>query len=139
MEEKATRRPKILLVEDDKPTRDLLQTIISRKFPDLTLLVAGNGKEGLEVFQSQQPEIVFTDISMPVMDGIEMAGEMKKIKAETVFVVLTAFNNKSFLSRFNEIGYSAYVTKPIEFSKLFEALNKCIMDAAPASEKPREL
>ncbi|OGT97855.1 MAG: hypothetical protein A2079_08380 [Geobacteraceae bacterium GWC2_48_7] len=129
----ANHKYKILIVEDDKPTRDLLEAIISRKYPEIKLLTAGNGREGLDVFQKQQPEIVFTDISMPLMDGIEMAGEMKKIKPETIFVVLTAFNNRSFLSKFNEIGYSTYVTKPIEFNKLFEALNKCITEAVSVS------
>lgn len=131
--EHSNHRHKILLVEDDRPTRDLLASIISRKYPEIELLAAGNGREGLNIFQKQLPEIVFTDISMPLMDGIEMAGEMKKIKPETVFVVITAFNNRSFLSRFDKIGYSTYVTKPIEFNKLFEALNKCIKEAVIVS------
>lgn len=126
--DRAPHRRKILIVEDDTPTRDLLETIISRRFPELSMLVAGNGREGLSIFQKQYPEIVVTDISMPVMDGIVMAGEMKKLKPDTHFVVLTAYNNRSFLGKFNEIGCSDYVTKPIEFSRLFDALNKCVTD-----------
>lgn len=117
--------PPILVAEDDKPTRDLLGAIISRKYPETALHFAENGKEGVEVFKEYMPDIVITDIKMPVMDGIEMASQIKKIRPDTKFIVVTAFGNKVYLNKFNEIGYNVYITKPVEFSKLFEAIQKC--------------
>jgi YesN/AraC family two-component response regulator len=115
----------MMVAEDDKPTRDLLGAIISRKYPEAILYFADNGKTGVEIFKEHMPDIVITDIKMPVMDGIEMASRIKDIKPDTKFIVVTAFGNKVYLSKFSDIGYYAYITKPVEFAKLFEAIQRC--------------
>ena len=124
-DKKPEQIPPIMVAEDDKPTRELLGAIISRKYPGATLYFADNGKTGVEIFKKHLPDIVITDIKMPVMDGIEMASQIKLMKPETKIIVVTAFGNKVYLSRFSEIGYNAYITKPVEFAKLFEAIQKC--------------
>ena len=94
-------RPRIslLIVEDDKvASSTFLPHVIARKFPAVTIYVAENGKMGLELFKEHAPDIVITDINMPEMDGIQMAGEIKSIKADTKFIVLTAYSNKDYLS-----------------------------------------
>lgn len=123
----------ILLVEDDTPTRDLLRNIIARRFPDCTVFTAENGKSGLESFKKHAPRVVVTDIMMPVMDGIEMAGAIRQIQPDVHFIILTAYNNKTHLGKFNEIGYCAYIAKPIEFDRLFEALDKCCVNVVQES------
>ena len=55
----------------------MISRTLSIKYPGLNVHTAGNGAEGLEVFRRHRPEIVITDISMPVMDGIRMAREIK--------------------------------------------------------------
>ena len=118
----------ILIAEDDAPTRDLLGAIIARKFPDIAICLVDNGREGVKMFKQLAPKIVITDIKMPEMDGIEMADQIKSICPDTKFIVLTAFNSKFYFTKFKDIGFNAYVTKPIEFPKLFDAINKCIAE-----------
>jgi YesN/AraC family two-component response regulator len=118
----------LLLVEDDKAALDLLCVMISRKFPNSKIYFAENGKAGVELFKDHLPEIVITDINMPVMDGIEMAGEIKSIKADTQFIVLTAYSNRVYLEKFIEIGFCAYILKPVVFEKLFDAIENCITE-----------
>ena len=55
-------------------TCGMLCTVIRRKFPDAAIYLAENGRIGVELFKKHTPDIVITDINMPVMDGIEMAG-----------------------------------------------------------------
>ena len=117
----------ILVVEDDKDVCKVLTLAISRKFPEVTTYAAENGKMGVDLFKEHRPEMVITDINMPVMDGIQMAREIKAIKADTRFIVLTAYSNKSYLLKFNEIGCCAYMLKPIEFGKLFDAIENCFV------------
>ncbi|HLO26686.1 MAG TPA: response regulator [Geobacteraceae bacterium] len=117
----------MLIVEDDKLTLDILARVIARKFPAATINVAENGKIGLEFFKEHVPDIVITDINMPEMDGIQMAREIKAIKADTKFIVLTAYSNKSYLMQFREIGCCAYLMKPIDFGKLCDAIENCII------------
>lgn len=116
----------MLVAEDDKAAREALCLMIRMKFPDAAVYSAEDGAIGLELFRKYTPDIVITDVNMPVKNGIEMAGDIKAIKPDTRFIVLTAYNEKIFFEKFSEIGFSAYILKPIEFRKLFAALEKCI-------------
>jgi two-component system sensor histidine kinase/response regulator len=120
----------MLIVEDEKVTREVIVVMISRKFPDVATYIAENGKVGVELFKEHAPEIVITDIQMPVMDGIEMAGEIKSLNAGTKIIVLTAFDSTDFYEKFKEIGFHDFLPKPIDFGKLFAAIEKCLAEIA---------
>jgi YesN/AraC family two-component response regulator len=115
----------LLFVEDDEVVCQAMGRMIAWQFPDTAVYTAENGRIGLELFEEHTPEIVITDINMPVMDGIQMAGQIKSIKADTKFIVLTGYSDKSYLDRFNEIGFSDYIVKPVDLGKLFAAIEKC--------------
>ena len=116
----------ILVVEDDHVAIDILSSMIKKKFPDFELHTAENGVKGLEFFKRFRPDIVLTDVNMPEMNGMDMAVEIRSIEPNTKFIVLTAYNDPAFFEKFNEIGFVAYILKPIEFKKLFAAIEKCI-------------
>ena len=118
----------ILVAEDDEAALETLCLMIKMKFPEAKIYSAENGSIGLELFNKHTPDIVMTDVNMPVMNGIEMAGEIKSIKHDTKFIVLTAYNEKIFFEKFKEIGFNSYILKPIEFKKLFVAIEKCIAE-----------
>jgi YesN/AraC family two-component response regulator len=118
----------ILIVEDERVIREVMDVMITRRFPDAAVYVAENGEAGLELFIKHTPEIVITDIQMPVMDGIRMAVEIKSIQSGTRFIVLTAFSNTGYYEKFNEIGFHDFLPKPIEFDKLFAAIDACIAE-----------
>jgi YesN/AraC family two-component response regulator len=118
----------IMIVDDDHEARRIIGLITAKKFPDVTINIAENGKQGLELFEKYQPDIVITDIRMPVMNGIQMAREIKSLKDDTHFIVLTAFNDKGSLAEFREIGFYDYLIKPIEFNKLLAGIEKCIFE-----------
>lgn len=101
--------------------------MIPRKFPGATVLLAENGRAGLELFREHAPEIVITDIRMPVMDGILMAGEIRALKPDAKIIAVTAFgDDQGYLEKMERIGFSGCLTKPIEFGKLFAAIERCI-------------
>jgi YesN/AraC family two-component response regulator len=118
----------ILVVEDDKVTREVIDLMIPKKFPNVTIYTSANGRTGVELFKKHAPGIVITDIQMPDMDGIEMAGEIKAIKPDTKFIVVTAYGNTSYYEKFNKIGFHDFLSKPIEFEKLYAAIGKCIAE-----------
>jgi YesN/AraC family two-component response regulator len=118
----------ILVVEDDKVTRELIGLMFGRKYPNAAVYLAENGKVGVELFEMHSPDIVVTDINMPVMDGIRMAGEIRAMEAATKFIVLTAYSDMDYLDKFTDIGFSDYLTKPIEFDRMFAAMEKCFAE-----------
>ncbi|HEY5521578.1 MAG TPA: response regulator [Desulfuromonadaceae bacterium] len=120
--------PSILIVEDDRVICEMLGKVIQRKFLDVTMYLAENGRVGVDLFKEHTPEIVITDINMPVMDGIEMAAEIKSMKVDARFIVMTAYSDKVYFEKFSEIGFCEYLLKPIVLSTLFAAIEKCITE-----------
>jgi YesN/AraC family two-component response regulator len=118
----------VLFVEDDNIVCLAIGHMIARQFPDATVYTAENGLIGLELFKKHTPEIVITDINMPVMDGVEMASKIKSIRADTKFIVLTGYSDKNYLERFRETGFVDYMVKPVDIGKLFAAIEKCRAD-----------
>ena len=67
----------VLYVEDETDIRELVRDILVRKYRQLNVEVAANGEAGLELFRELRPDIVITDLSMPLMDGIAMSREIR--------------------------------------------------------------
>ena len=116
----------LLIVEDEPVTRELYCGLIARKFPEIILYDAESGNLGVELFKKHAPDIVITDINMPGLDGIGMAEQIKAMKVDTKFVVLTGYSDKIYLQRFSDIGVNSYIQKPIDFKKLIAAIGRCI-------------
>lgn len=113
----------VLYVEDDTDVCEQLSQYLRRRVG--TLLVARNGAEGLEIFNTNQPDMIITDILMPVMDGLEMAREIRQTNLNIPIIVTTAFEQSSYLMRSIEIGIDKYVTKPIDTNLLYAAIENC--------------
>lgn len=116
----------ILFTEDDVAARDILSSMISSKFPGVQLQVADNGAAGLELFRQQTPDIVITDINMPVMNGIRMAAEIRALNPEAIVIVLTAFSDSHYLLEAIELGVSQYVLKPVDYGTFLATIEKSI-------------
>jgi YesN/AraC family two-component response regulator len=132
METVVLSEPRIsfLCVEDDHVTRTLLSMMISMKFPGAEIHLAENGKIGLELYKEHTPEIIVTDVNMPVMDGITMAAAIKAINPKSVIIVVSAYSNTEYFLNAIEIGINHYILKPIDFNQLFATINKSIAGIA---------
>jgi diguanylate cyclase (GGDEF)-like protein/PAS domain S-box-containing protein len=117
----------LLLVEDDRLTRENLSSIIQGNFPGLELHTAENGKIGLELYRKHRPQIVITDINLPVMDGIRMAREIRTLTPSVDIIAISAHNNMHYLMDAINIGISRYVLKPIDHEMLFGAIEECLV------------
>ncbi len=110
----------VLFVEDEKKIVNALHSAIGEEFANF--MVAKDGQEGLKKFLKYKPDIVITDILMPIMDGLEMSKEIKKVSRDTPVVVLSAFSEKDRLLKAIDIGIDKYLIKPIDPDNLMEAL-----------------
>jgi len=115
----------LLVVEDDKAAREALARMITLKFPHCTLYTADNGVSGMEIFIQFLPDLVVTDINMPVMEGFEMIREISSIHPDASFIVLTAYADKVTFEKFKDLNVCSYLLKPLEFDELFAAIEKC--------------
>ena len=115
-----------LYVEDDIDGREMLSRIFVVRYPELKLLVAENGQQGLDMFKTHQPDIVMSDMNMPIMNGILMSKEIKKLDPEVIIIAVTAHNEPSYLLESIEIGIRHYVLKPVNTTELFMVIDKSI-------------
>ena len=118
----------ILMVEDDEAIRKMLGIFINRKFPDMPIHFAENGKRGIELFEAYAPAIVITDLVMPEMDGAEMASTIKTMKSDVKLIVVTGYGSMKAIEIFRSIGTNAFLTKPLEIKALISALEQCIAE-----------
>lgn len=115
-------RISLLLVEDDAFTREQLGRLLSRTVD--VVHPAADGSEALRLFRELQPDMVLTDINMPVMDGLSMAAIMKTESPDTPIIAVTAHNEEHFLQKAIEVGIDGYVSKPIDPDALIPVLFK---------------
>lgn len=113
---------KILLIEDNKDMRENTAEIL--QFSKYNVLTAKNGKEGVEIAQSEKPDLIICDIMMPVLDGYGVLHLLSK-EPETAsipFIFLTAKADRSELRKGMEMGADDYLTKPFDDIELLNAI-----------------
>ena len=116
-----TRR-KILIVEDEVLVRCGLRSMVNWEKLGLDVIGdASNGKEALEIYEKEKPDIVMTDIKMPIMDGITAA---KIIAADNIapVLLLTAYSQQDIVEQASDAGVIAYLVKPVREEQLFPAM-----------------
>ncbi|EDO8526834.1 response regulator [Campylobacter jejuni] len=121
----------ILVVEDEIKTRESMINILSERFSKV--IGAQNGDEGLKKFKKFKPDLVITDIAMPIMDGLDMAREIKEISDDVPIVVLSAYSEKERLLRSIDIGIDKYLIKPVDIEELFKVLDYLIGEKIEAN------
>jgi YesN/AraC family two-component response regulator len=129
----------ILLVEDEEVALQLLAAILVKKYPDIALHSAENGRAGLELFREHAPDIVITDVNMPEMNGTQMAGQIRSLNPRTRIITLSA-GNGDLLPRTGEPEFETdyYIFKPINFAVLFAALEECFAAILLAKGAPAD-
>lgn len=108
---------KILIVDDEPHIRMLIeQTLEDLEDDGVEFLTAENGEIALETIQSEKPQLVFLDVMMPKMNGMEVCRKVKKeIGLEEVYIVLlTAKGQEVDRQKGQEVGADVYMTKPFD-------------------------
>jgi CheY-like chemotaxis protein len=114
--------PKILLVEDNELNRDMLSRRLERR--GFQVLIAVDGAQGVAMAQSEAPDLVLMDMSLPVLNGWEAARQLKAA-SETRAIPIIALTAHAMLGdreKAIEAGCDDYDTKPVEFQRLLEKI-----------------
>ncbi|MFV0504521.1 MAG: response regulator [Lachnospirales bacterium] len=116
---------KLIIVDDEETEREGLRSFIDWKTLGIEVCdTAWNGIDAFEKIQKYRPDIVMTDINMPVMDGIELIKKITAILPNIIFIVLSGYGEYSFTSQVMEEGVKYYILKPYTKNKIQEILKK---------------
>ncbi len=114
----------VLYAEDEKGIREKVADSLSYFVKDV--YKADNGIEALEIYEDKKPDIIFTDILMPAMDGIELIKKIRKTDRYTPAVFITAHTDKEYLLKSIDLHLENYIVKPINLNDLKNTLVKCL-------------
>jgi two-component system response regulator YesN len=115
---------KLLIADDEYLVLDSLKMIISRNMENINVVgTANTGREAIEMAITLKPDIVFMDIHMPGIDGIEAIRQIKAANNDTLFVILTAYEYFDYAKEALNLGVFEYLLKPINKNRLIETLN----------------
>lgn len=103
----------ILLVEDHEDNRNIYRTILEHF--GFNVLVASDGETGVRLAQQVKPDLILLDIDIPVVDGLEVARQLKSSAstARIPIVALTAYSQPEDRERAEEAGFDGYLAKPV--------------------------
>lgn len=122
--------PKILLVEDNEMNRDMLSRRLERRGYEVVLAV--DGPSGVDMAQTQAPDLVLMDMSLPVLDGWEATRRLKADDAtkHIPIIALTAHAMSSDRDKALDAGCDDYDTKPVELPRLLMKIEALLPQAA---------
>lgn len=115
---------RILIVEDEIKIRMGISRLISAHTQHTVVGEAKNGKEGLEMISRFHPELVISDIRMPVMDGLEMLQESVKMGNTCHFVILSGYSEFEYAQTAIRYGVDDYLLKPLAPEDVTQLLDK---------------
>ncbi len=113
---------KILIVEDDYASRLFLESLLESNGYEFRS--AENGIEGLNIFDEYNPDIVLTDIKMPIMDGLELLEAIRDKNSDAIVVIVTAFGSENYAIQALHLGANNYLKKPVASQDLLRLLKK---------------
>ena len=126
---------KLLIADDEYLVIDSLKYMVERFGRDVEVVgTAKSGREAIEKAMELKPDIVFMDIHMPGIDGIEAIKQIKAINSDIVFVIITAYEYFNYAKEAINLGVYDYLLKPINRGKVIEALDGICTEIASKRE-----
>lgn len=117
---------KLLLVDDEKGITDSLKNFFDTR--GFKVYTANTGEEALEIVKEDKPDIVFLDIRMKGMDGLDILERIKKIDNKLKVIMLTIHGEQEMMDKAKELGADEYITKPFRVDYLEEVVIKKIQE-----------
>lgn len=116
---------RIVLVEDEQRARRGLKNLIQMVSDDCEVVAdAADGEKALDIIRKCKPEVVFTDIKMPKMDGISLIKEVRKEDPDIKFVIVSAYEEFDYARQALSLGVTEYLVKPLIMEDVEKVVNK---------------
>lgn len=118
---------KILIIDDEPPVRESIRLLIPwDRYGVQEVMEACSGMEAIEIMQREKPQIVFTDIRMPGMDGIEVLKWIREHDERMKVVIISGYNDFHYVRSALKFGSFDYILKPIDEEELTEVFEKAL-------------
>lgn len=128
---------KMIIIDDEPLIRNGLTGYLDWASLGIEIeAVLKNGQEGLEAIRASTPEIVLTDIAMPVMDGVSLLRECRREGFQSQFIFISSYSEFTYAQEAVKYGAFDYLLKPLEASALESCIRRCIAHIQSVSSSP---
>lgn len=117
---------RVYIADDEPQQRSGMEHLIKAKYPDVDVFSFKNGVDCLKAFLEKPADIIFSDIRMPHMSGLDMTEKMRKINPFLVVVLISAYTEFEYARRGIDLGVFAYLIKPINPQEVFQIMDKAL-------------
>ncbi len=118
---------KLLIVDDESIERETIRYFVeSASLPFTAILEADNGRDALETSKAEQPDVILSDIKMPVCSGTEFVKQLRETGLDAVVIFSTAYNYFEYAVSAIKLGAFDFILKPISKDVLLEVLEKAL-------------
>lgn len=114
----------LLYAEDDRETRENYAFVLKQYFHEV--YTAQNGKEAFIIYQEKKPDVLLLDVSMPILNGLDLAKEIRRNDEKIPIIMLTAHSDRDKLMKAVNLKLEAYLTKPVDHLILKNRILKLI-------------
>lgn len=115
---------KILIVDDEEEIVEFMRNFLKRK--GSRVFTAVNGEEAEDIFDSNKPDIVLLDITLPGINGMDLLKKFKGQNKKTVIIMITGKNDPELRSKAKRYGAYKYITKPLDLKELHLTISRLI-------------
>lgn len=127
---------KIVVIDDDPVTREILNKILSKD--DFKVFLAKDGKSGYEVVLEEQPDLVLLDLLLPKIHGLDLCRIIKQepnLKKTKVILMTSAYKSPAFRQDINVSGADDFIEKPLDTIELMKKVYRLCIEIAEEDEK----
>ena len=114
---------KILIIEDDRRLRVMFQRLLEKRV-NAQILLAENGNEGYKIYETEKPKLIFCDVDMPVMNGIDFVKKVRAVDKDTYIIILSGFAERAIVQKVIELGVNDYIIKTELVMHLWDRIDK---------------
>lgn len=120
-----TESNRVVIVDDNEDITDVFSDIL--EIGGFNVIGIGHdGKEAISLYKKYHPNIIFLDVMMPVMNGIQALREIKKEDSKANVIMVTADNSTDTIKELQKLGATAIIVKPFRIETVFETIKKTI-------------
>lgn len=127
------------MVDDEKNEREGMKFLIQKEKLPFRVSEAANGKQALAVMEERKIDILFTDVKMPYMDGLELSMAVNRSRPDTQIIIFSAYNEFDYVKKAMQAQAVNYLLKPIELDEFSQVMKKVIETLKAKQEQKQKI
>ena len=116
---------KVLLIEDDPGTLEILRLCFELRRPEVTVIVASTGYEGIISLKNNAPDVIILDLGLPDINGLQVIQRIRR-SSDVPIIVTSARSEDEFMGKVTEAGANAYISKPFDPNELLKTFDNAL-------------